>query len=237
MRSAHYDRQYRLALIPGMLTALLVHATLAFSYRVPGAQMEPAARTHHTEVLLHSNALRMVVLPRHGELRVSEEPSPKAPTALMLDLPPLEMLDMSLLQPAAVQIEIQREVPRLPESARATQSPDPQRDFSRYVGLTPSMVAPRLVNATDLQAFVRAAHDEYLHRYSVSPEFAVYFWIDEEGRAQRSELFEPQGPGTAHPALAQLATRLHEVTRFTPARDRGRTVAIKVSVPILLDSR
>jgi hypothetical protein len=230
MRSTrHYDRQYRFAFLAGLFLAILLHATIAFAYRVPGGLGEPIAARPST-ALTHADVsarMRMIALRGHGEIRVTEQAgftAPVPPHAILLDMdapgiPPLE----------GTAIEIS--MPHLPERARIIEAADPQKDFSRYVGLTPGMIAPRLLNPEELQAYLRSAYAEHLHRYSPEPNFTVFFWIDEEGSPQRSELFDT---GNTNPALAQLASRLSEVARFTPARDRGRAIAIKVYVPILL---
>jgi hypothetical protein len=231
MRSTrHYDRQYRFAFLGGLSLAILLHATIAFAYRVPGRgagePIAPRPSTATTPADVGAR-MRMIALPRDGEIRVTEQAHFTAPVPLHAIAVDTEVPGIPLLDGTAVEISL----PDLPESARITEAADPQKDFARYVGLTPGMITPRLVNPEELQAYLRSAYAEYLHRYSVETNFAVYFWIDEEGRAQRSELFDTGDP---HPALAQLAGRLSEVARFTPARDRGRAIAIKVYVPILL---
>jgi hypothetical protein len=230
MRSTrHYDRQYRTAFLAGLVLAVLLHATIALAYRLPAGPAGPVAPMTGTAPthVDRGAPMRMIALRAHEEIRLTEQVRFTAPAplhAILLDMegPGIPPLDGTGLEIA---------MPPLPQSARFVEAADPQKDFARYVGLTPGMISPRLVNAAELQAFLRAAYDGYLHRYSPEPNFAVYFWIDEEGRAQRSEVV---GPGKTHPALAELAGRLSDVARFTPARDRGRPIAIKAYVPILL---
>jgi TonB family protein len=100
---------------------------------------------------------------------------------------------------------------------------------------TPMTVAPRILNNPDV---IRALEREYpsiLRDAGIGGTVRVYFFINEQGIAERYEI--AQGGQSGHPQLDAAALRVATVFRFSPAQNRDQIVPVWVEFPITFQVR
>jgi len=56
----------------------------------------------------------------------------------------------------------------------------------------------------------------------------VLFWIDENGRVVKHQV----GKSSGYPNLDEAATKVADIMRFNPARNRDQPVRVVVQIPI-----
>ena len=106
-------------------------------------------------------------------------------------------------------------------------------DISAAPTFTPFTVAPSILNRNDV---IRAMEREYpplLRDAGIGGTVLIYFFIDEEGRVQDTQINTSSG----HQSLDDAALAVSEIYRFTPAMNRDKKVPVWVSFPITFQVR
>jgi protein TonB len=98
---------------------------------------------------------------------------------------------------------------------------------------TPFEVAPQVTNASEVQRALMQNYPPLLRDAGIGGTVNVWFFIDENGRVQESQVNQSSG----HPQLDQAALDVAEVYRFTPAKNREEPVPVWVSIPIRFEVR
>lgn len=98
-------------------------------------------------------------------------------------------------------------------------------DFEVFV---PSMVAPRLLNAAEVERALVREYPRVLRDAGIGGAVDVNLWLDEEGRVVRAEVARSSGYGL----LDAAALKVVDVMRLAPARNRGAAVRVIVTLPV-----
>lgn len=93
---------------------------------------------------------------------------------------------------------------------------------------TPFTVAPSLLNLDEVREALIRAYPVELREAGIGGRVNVWFYIDDEGRIQRTLIDVSSG----HEALDEAAMNVAAVYRFSPAMNREERVAVWVSLPI-----
>jgi TonB family protein len=118
-------------------------------------------------------------------------------------------------------------VARVP-AALASDTPPP--DVRERPTFTPMTRRPELRHTgAELQAILRAQYPPLLRDAGIGGEVLVWFFIDETGRVQRTQVARSSG----HPALDEAALRAASQMAFTPALNRDERVAVWVQIPVV----
>lgn len=119
--------------------------------------------------------------------------------------------------------------------APVVQPPAPRvgEDPSRAPVWIPRTVDPRLMNADEVRRALERLYPPTLRDAGIGGTLTVWFYVDEEGRAVRTQLHEPSD----YAALDRAALQVADVMRFAPAWNRDRKVAVWVAVPIRFTAR
>ena len=195
----------------GLLAATLAHAALMALF--PGVGIAP--------VLADNRGMTTLELP---DIRLPEEPAavprPAAPVAGDRD------------------VDIDITIPRtdLESNPPALLPPPPgpaDRDLSAAPTFTPSTVSPRLDNPGEVVRLLERFYPPFLRDAGIGGTVRVWFFIDAEGRVQRTLIDESSGFDDLDAAALRVADRM----RFTPAWNRDRRVPVWVSIPIVFEVR
>ena len=101
-------------------------------------------------------------------------------------------------------------------------------DISAAPTFTPFTVAPSLRNVPEVQRALVREYPSVLRDSGVGGRVTVWFFIDEDGRVQQTQINESSG----YDALDQAALNVAEIYEFSPAMNRENRVAVWVSLPI-----
>jgi protein TonB len=108
-----------------------------------------------------------------------------------------------------------------------------ETDISAAPVFTPYTVRPDIKNR---DAVARALEREYpplLRDAGIGGTVQVWFFIDESGRVQRTQVNQSSG----HKALDDAAIKVAEIIEFTPALNRDKRVPVWISLPITFTTR
>jgi protein TonB len=108
-----------------------------------------------------------------------------------------------------------------------------QTDISAAPTFTPFTVAPTLQNMQEVQRALVREYPTVLRDSGIGGRVLVWFFIDEEGRVQQTQINESSG----YEALDQAALNVAEVYQFSPALNRENRVAVWVALPITFQVR
>ncbi|MGH7483566.1 MAG: energy transducer TonB [Longimicrobiales bacterium] len=111
----------------------------------------------------------------------------------------------------------------------ATSGEDTER-FRRWV---PTMTAPRVLNADDVEAALRRVYPPLLRDAGIGGTVGVLLWVDESGDIERAAI----GRSSGHAQLDEAALRVVDVMRLAPALNRDRAVAVLVKIPVVFEAR
>jgi periplasmic protein TonB len=117
-------------------------------------------------------------------------------------------------------------LPPPPSDAAAT-------DISAAPTFTPFTVRPDIRNRAELQRALEREYPPLLRDAGIGGTVQVWFFIDEEGRVQRTEINESSG----HAALDAAALKVADIIEFTPALNRDKRVPVWISLPITFTTR
>jgi TonB family protein len=106
-------------------------------------------------------------------------------------------------------------------------------DIARAPTFTPYTVRPDIRNRTEVVRALERAYPPLLRDAGIGGTAQVWFFIDEEGEVQKTQLNE----STGHQALDQAALEVARAFRFTAARNREKPVPVWISLPITFTVR
>lgn len=101
-------------------------------------------------------------------------------------------------------------------------------DLSTYRAFTPDMVFPSLRNEAEVQQALKRHYPALLRDAGIGGTVMVLFWIDENGRVVKYQVAQSSG----YPSLDEAATKVADIMRFNPARNRDQPVRVVVQMPI-----
>lgn len=117
------------------------------------------------------------------------------------------------------------------DGAQAVQE-TPVRAASEPI-FTPYTVAPDLTNRAEVQRALETEYPQALRDEGIGGMVRVWFFIDEGGRVQDTQIQESSG----HAQLDEAALAVAGVMSFTPALNRDEAVPVWVALPILFQVR
>ncbi len=106
-------------------------------------------------------------------------------------------------------------------------------DVSDAPVFTPFTVRPDLTNEREVQRALEREYPPLLRDAGIGGQVLVYFFINEDGLVQRTQVNKSSG----HAALDEAALRVADVFRFTPALNRDKKVPVWISIPITFQTR
>jgi protein TonB len=113
------------------------------------------------------------------------------------------------------------ELPPPPEEVTTT-------DLSAAPTFTPYTVRPDIKNPEEVTRALEREYPPLLRDAGIGGTVDVHFFIDEEGRVQRTLVNQSSG----HSSLDNAAIKVANIMEFTPALNRDRRVPVWVSLPI-----
>jgi len=155
--------------------------------------------------------------------------------------PPPEAIARPAVPVVAEGVEIDEEITIAPttfEDNPVSELPPPKEDdASRTLAeaptFTPYTVRPDVRNRGEVQKALEQEYPPLLRDAGIGGTVLVWFFIDEEGRVQRTQVRESSG----HKALDRAAIAVSHVFRFSPALNRDKRVPVWIAMPIIFNSR
>jgi protein TonB len=106
-------------------------------------------------------------------------------------------------------------------------------DISAAPTFTPYTVRPDIKNRAEVARALEREYPPLLRDAGIGGTVQVWFFIDEEGRVQRTQVNESSG----HKALDDAAIQVANIIEFTPALNRDKRVPVWISLPITFTTR
>jgi protein TonB len=106
-------------------------------------------------------------------------------------------------------------------------------DISAAPTFTPYTVKPDVKNRGEVQRALEREYPPLLRDAGIGGQVMVWFFIDEQGRVQNTQINQSSG----HKALDDAALKVAEVIEFTPALNRDKRVPVWISLPITFQTR
>jgi periplasmic protein TonB len=106
-------------------------------------------------------------------------------------------------------------------------------DISAAPTFTPFTVRPDIRNRSELQRALEREYPPLLRDAGIGGTVQVWFFIDDEGKVQRTEVNISSG----HKALDDAALKVADIIEFTPALNRDKRVPVWISLPITFTTR
>jgi protein TonB len=106
-------------------------------------------------------------------------------------------------------------------------------DISAAPTFTPYTVRPDIKNRTEVARALEREYPPLLRDAGIGGTVQVWFFIDEQGRVQRTQVNESSG----HKALDDAAIAVAGIIEFTPALNRDKRVPVWISLPITFTTR
>ncbi len=106
-------------------------------------------------------------------------------------------------------------------------------DISAAPTFTPYTVRPDIKNRPEVARALEREYPPLLRDAGIGGTVQVWFFIDEQGRVQRTQVNESSG----HKALDDAAIAVAEIIEFTPALNRDKRVPVWISLPITFTTR
>ena len=97
---------------------------------------------------------------------------------------------------------------------------------------TPYTVAPELRNRDEVSRALIRYYPPLLRDAGIGGTVLVWFFIDEQGRVQKTQVQKSSG----QQSLDQAALRVADLMRFTPALNRDQKVKVWVALPIVFSA-
>jgi periplasmic protein TonB len=114
--------------------------------------------------------------------------------------------------------------------APPTRQPGETRQFEAWV---PSMVAPSILNRTAVERALERNYPPLLRDAGIGGRVDVNIWLDADGSIVRAEVAR----GSGYPDLDAAALKVVDVMRLSPAYNRGATVRVVVTLPVVFMAR
>ncbi len=106
-------------------------------------------------------------------------------------------------------------------------------DIASAPRFTPFTVRPELRNRADIARALERNYPPLLRDAGIGGETLVWFFIDENGRVQKTQINKSSG----YDALDQAALTVAEQMQFSPALNRDKKVPVWVAIPIVFSSK
>jgi protein TonB len=106
-------------------------------------------------------------------------------------------------------------------------------DISAAPTFTPYTVRPDIKNRDEVARALEREYPPLLRDAGIGGTVQVWFFIDEEGRVQRTQVNESSG----HKALDDAAIQVANIIEFTPALNRDKRVPVWISLPVTFTTR
>ena len=106
-------------------------------------------------------------------------------------------------------------------------------DISAAPTFTPYTVRPDIKNRQEVSRALEREYPPLLRDAGIGGTVQVWFFIDEQGRVQQTQVNESSG----HKALDDAAITVASIIQFTPALNRDKTVPVWISLPITFTTR
>lgn len=121
-------------------------------------------------------------------------------------------------------------------TAPATSRPDPAADLAPVpAGVTPERpgfisyeVAPRLLNAAEIQRLLERSYPAALRSAGIEGSVILRVFIDEQGAVQSTDVTESSG----YPSMDEAALTAADRMQFSPAMNRDKPIAVWLALPI-----
>jgi TonB family protein len=121
-------------------------------------------------------------------------------------------------------------IDNLPPPPSATGSGD---DISRAPQFTPMTQRPELMNIRDVERALVRNYPPLLRDAGIGGTTTLWFFIDERGNVVRTQLHTSSG----YAALDEAASKVADVMRFSPAKNRDKIVQVWVEIPIVFTAK
>jgi len=109
--------------------------------------------------------------------------------------------------------------------------PSGDRDLSAAPTFTPMTVRPELRNNRAVAEALRRHYPPLLRDAGIGGTVLVWFFIDVNGRVQRTDINQSSG----YDAFDQAALRVADIMEFSPAYNRDQRVPVWVALPITFE--
>jgi protein TonB len=106
-------------------------------------------------------------------------------------------------------------------------------DISAAPTFTPFTVSPEVKNRPEVARALEREYPPLLRDAGIGGQVMVWFFIDEQGLVQRTQVQQSSG----HTALDNAALKVADIIEFTPALNRDRQVAVWIALPITFQTR
>jgi protein TonB len=106
-------------------------------------------------------------------------------------------------------------------------------DIGAAPTFTPFTVRPDIKNRLELQRALEREYPPLLRDAGIGGTVQVWFFIDEEGEVQNTQVHESSG----HKALDDAALNVANIIEFSPALNRDKRVPVWISLPINFTTR
>ena len=109
----------------------------------------------------------------------------------------------------------------------------PSEDISAAPTFTPFTVKPELRNRSAVASALTRNYPPLLRDAGIGGRATVWFFIDENGQVEKTQLNESSG----YDALDQAALQVASIMQFSAALNRDKKVPVWVSIPIVFSSK
>jgi protein TonB len=106
-------------------------------------------------------------------------------------------------------------------------------DISAAPTFTPYTVRPDIRNRQEVARALEREYPPLLRDAGIGGTVNVWFFIDENGSVQRTQVDQSSG----HKALDDAAIKVADIIEFTPALNRDKRVPVWISLPITFTTR
>jgi protein TonB len=106
-------------------------------------------------------------------------------------------------------------------------------DISAAPTFTPYTVRPRLKNEAEVQRALMRFYPPLLRDAGISGTVQMWFFIDENGKVQKTQVNQSSG----YEAFDQAAQKVAALMQFAPALNRDKKVPVWVSIPIVFQTQ
>ncbi|MGK7312741.1 MAG: energy transducer TonB [Candidatus Longimicrobiales bacterium M2_2A_002] len=105
------------------------------------------------------------------------------------------------------------------------------QDLAAAPTFTPMTVSPQLRNSSEVNKALQRYYPPLLRDAGIGGKVNVWFFIDENGRVQRTLVNESSG----YDAFDQAALKVADIMEFSPAYNRDKKVPVWVAIPITFE--
>jgi protein TonB len=106
-------------------------------------------------------------------------------------------------------------------------------DISAAPTFTPYTVRPRLKNEAEVQRALMRFYPPLLRDAGISGTVQMWFFIDENGKVQKTTVNQSSG----YEAFDEAAKKVAALMQFSPALNRDKKVPVWVSIPIVFQTQ